>query len=289
MIFEEEVPVFPQGVLLGSACLLDTVTGDRVPINETARLMLSLIDGRRTAREIGEAVAERYSVAPQRVIGDFLQLIARLNEKCMLNVATPPTVWPLVLPKIVKAFVVDIALGHLRLPLHRKRLDFPNTSGPTGFVSVVRQISLPAAVMGGILSSPVWLLADGVVHSLWTVVSVAVAFAVSLVLHEAAHAVVLAPVPAFLSLQGPVFLVGHRKLPPDKGFLVSAAGPVMTGSSGLLLMLMSALLNSEYLVFAGEILSLNLLGMTAIAADGRKALRDLALVLDPPEKRGGKC
>jgi hypothetical protein len=51
-------------------------------------------------------------------------------------------------------------------------------------------------------------------------------------------------------------------------------------------MLMSGLLNSEYLVFAGEILSLNLLGMTTIAADGCKALRNLALVLDAPERRG---
>jgi hypothetical protein len=49
---------------------------------------------------------------------------------------------------------------------------------------------------------------------------------------------------------------------------------------------MSGLLNSEYLVFAGEILSLNLLGMTTIAADGCKALRNLALALDAPERRG---
>ncbi len=64
---------------------------------------------------------------------------------------------------------------------------------------------------------------------------------------------------------------------------------MITGSSGLLVMLMSGLLNSEYLVLAGEILTLNLLGMTAIAADGRKALRSLALLFDPREKRGGRC
>jgi hypothetical protein len=57
----------------------------------------------------------------------------------------------------------------------------------------------------------------------------------------------------------------------------------------LLVMLMSGLLSSEYLLFAGEILSLNLLGMTTIAADGRKALRNLALVLDPSPKRGVRC
>jgi hypothetical protein len=64
---------------------------------------------------------------------------------------------------------------------------------------------------------------------------------------------------------------------------------VITGTSGLLFVLMSGLLNSEYLVFAAEILSTNLLGMTAIAADGRKALRNLALVLGPPNRRGMEC
>jgi hypothetical protein len=57
----------------------------------------------------------------------------------------------------------------------------------------------------------------------------------------------------------------------------------------MLVMLMSGVLRSEHLVFAGEILSMNLLGMTTVAADGRKALRNLALVLDPPERRGARC
>jgi hypothetical protein len=34
---------------------------------------------------------------------------------------------------------------------------------------------------------------------------------------------------------------------------------------------------------------MNLLGVTALAADGRKALRNLALVLDLPNRRGLKC
>ena len=211
MIFAEQVPVFPPGVLLESSFLLDTVTGDRVRINETARLMLSLVDGRRTAQEIGEAVATSYGLAPHRVTSDFLQLVARLNEKCLLNVDTPPRDWRVIFPKIVKLFLMDIALGHLQLPLHRKRLDFSNTSGRIGFLSVVRRISLPAALMGSILSLPVWLLPGDVLPSLWMVISVALAFAMSLVLHEAAHAMVLAPVPAFLSLHGPLFLVGHRE------------------------------------------------------------------------------
>src|SRR3712207_6901777 len=55
--------------------------------------------------------------------------------------------------------------------------------------------------------------------------------------------------------------------------------PYTTLFRSLLVVLTSGLLGSEHLVFAGEVLSLNLLGMTTIAADGRKALRNLALVL----------
>jgi hypothetical protein len=289
MIFEIEVPVFPPGVLLKRSHILDTVTGDRIPINETARLMLSLIDGRRTAKEIGETVAAGYGIAPRRVTSDFLQLVARLNEKSLLNFDTPLRSRCATFPRMVKLFLIDVVLGQLRSPWHRKRLDFCNESKQVGFLSVVRCLSLSAAVMGATLSLAVWLLLGDVLPSFWIAVSIALAFAVSLVLHEAAHAMALAPVPAFISLYGPVFLVGHPEIPPGKGFLVSAAGPTIAGISGLLVMLMSGVLRSEHLVFVGEILSMNLLGMTTVAADGRKALRNLALVLDPPEGRGARC
>jgi hypothetical protein len=290
MIFEEEVPVFPAGVLLEDSRLLDTVTGDEVPINETARLMLSLVDGRRTAREIGEAVAASYGLASGRVVSDFLQLVARLNEKCLLNVYAPLRSWRVILPKIARFLLIGVAVGYdVRVPWHRKRLDFCNGSRGRGFLSVVRRIALPALAMGSMVSLPIWLLLGEVLPSFWMAFSIALAFAVSLVLHEAAHAMILAPVPAFLSLYGPVFLVGHGEVPPCKGFLVSAAGPTITGAAGLLVMLASGVLESQHLVFVGEILSLNLLGMTTIAADGRKALRNLALVFDSPARGGVRC
>jgi hypothetical protein len=284
VIFEVEVPAFPPGVLLQRSHLLDTVTGDRVPINETAHLMLSLVDGRRTAKEISEAVAAVYGLAPRQVTSDFLQLVAQLNEKCLLNFDTPLRSRCATFPRIVRLFLIDVALGQLRSPWHRKRLDFCNRSRWIGFLSVVRHLSLSAAVMGAAISLTVWLLLGDVLSSFWIAVSIALAFAVSLVLHEAAHAMALAPVPAFLSLYGPVFLVGHPEIPPGKGLLVSAAGPTIAGLSGLLIMLMSGVLRSEHLVFVGEILAMNLLGMTTLAADGRKALRYLALVLDPPRE-----
>ena len=209
MIFEEEVPVFPPGVLLEGSRLLDTVTGDEVRINETARLMLSLVDGRRTAREIGEAVAARYGLASGRVVSDLLQLVARLNEKCLLNVCAPLRSWRVILPKIAKFLLIGVVVGYVRAPWRRKRLDFCNRSRGSGFLSVVQRIGLPAVAMVSMVSLPVWLLLGEALPSFWMAVSIALAFAVSLVLHEAAHAMLLAPVPAFLSLYGPVFLVEH--------------------------------------------------------------------------------
>jgi hypothetical protein len=289
VIFEVEVPVFPPGVQLRRSHILDTVTGDRVPINETARLMLSLVDGRRTAKEIGEAVALGYGLAPRRVTSDFLQLVARLNEKCLLNVKTPLRSWFVAFPRVVKLFLIDVVSGQVRPPWHRRRLDLRNESKRAGFLSVVRRLSPSAAVMGSALSLALWLLLGDVLPSFWMAVSVALAFAVSLVIHEASHAMALAPVPAFLSVYGPVFLVGHRVIPPKKGFIVSAAGPAITGVSGSLVVLMSGALHSEHLVFVGEVLVMNLLGMTTLAADGRKAVRNLALAGESPEGRSEGC
>ena len=279
MIFEVEVPAFPAGVRLRRSHLLDTVTCDRVPINETAYLMLSLVDGKRTARDIGEAVAALYGLDPGRVTSDFLQLAARLNEKSLLNFDTPLGCRCATFPRTVRLFLIDVALGQLKFPWRRKRLDFRNDSRRIGLLSVARHLSPPAVMMGAPLALAVWVLLSDVLPSVWSVISVALGFAVSLVVHEAAHAMALAPVPAFLSLYGPVFQVGHQEIPPGKGLLVSVAGPAVAGVCGLLVVLMAGVLRSEHLVLAGEILAMNLLGMTTIAADGRKALRELALVL----------
>jgi len=289
VIFDVEVPAFPQAVLLQRTHLLDTVTGDRVSLNETAYFMLSLVDGRRTAKDIGEAVAAVYGLAPRQVTSDFLQIAALLNEKCLLNFDTPLRSRCATFPRTVRLFLFDVALGQLRFPWRRKRLDSCNESRRIGLLSVVRHLSLPAAMMGAPLSLAVWLLLGDVMSSFWIAAGIALGFAVSLVLHEAAHAMALAPVPAFLSLCGPVFLVGHPEIPPSKGLLVSATGPAVAGGAGLLLMLVSCVLRSEPLVFAAEILTLNLLGMTTVAADGRKALRNLARMLDPPERRSARC
>ena len=285
MIFEIEVPAFPAGVRLRRSHLLDTVTCDSAPINETAYLMLSLVDGRRTAKDIGEAVAALYGLAPGQVIGDFLELAARLNEKSLLNFDTPLMSRCASFPMVVRLILIDVALGQLRSPWRRKRLDFCNKSRWIGFLSVVRHLSPPAAMMGAALSVAAWVLLGDGLTSLWSVISLALAFAVGLVLHEAAHAMALAPVPAFLSVYGPVFMVAHKEIPPARGLLVSAAGPAIAGVSGVLVVLIGGVVRSEHLVIAGEILAMNLLGMTTVAADGRKALRNLALVLDPPGRR----
>ena len=129
------------------------------------------------------------------------------------------------LPRVVKLFLIDVVSSQVRPPWHRRLLDLRNESKGAGFLSVVSRLSPYAAVMGSALSLAVWLLVGDVLPFFWMAVSVALAFAASLVIHEASHAMALAPVPAFLSVYGPVFLVGHRGIPPKRGSSSPPRGP----------------------------------------------------------------
>jgi len=284
MIFEEEVPVLPPGVLLKGTRLLDTVTGAEVSLNGTARYLLSSIDGERTVREIAGAASRRYGVATEQVTSDFSQLAARLNEKYLLNLDAPFRRRCALLPGIVRLLIVGLLTGHVSAPWHRRRLEISNQSRLACFLCIVRRLGPRSWVIGSIVGLATWMLVGAISSSVWLIFATALASSVSLLVHEAAHAVSLVPVPAFLGVYGPSTKVQHRPVTPRKGLLVSAAGPAITGSLGLPVLLGSGFLNSGPMVLVGLMLLLNLLGLTVAAPDGRNALRNLALVLEPKEE-----
>jgi len=281
MIFEEEVPVLPPGVLLEGASLLDTVTGAEVSLNGTARFLLSSIDGERTVREIAGAASRRYGVATEQVTSDFSQLAARLNEKYLLNLDASFRRRCAMLPEIFKLLIVGLLTGHASAPWHRRRLEISNQSRLACSLCVVRRLGPRSWVMGSITGLATWIVVGAVSPPIWLLFATALASSASLLVHETSHAVALVPVPAFLGLYGPSTKVQHRPLTPRKGVLVSAAGPAITGGLGLPVLLGSGFLNSGSLAVLGTMLLLNLLGLTAAAPDGRNALRSLALVLEP--------
>jgi hypothetical protein len=284
MIFEEEVPVFPPGVLLEDARLLDTVTGSEVSLNGTACFFLSSIDGERTVREIAATASRRYGVATEQATSDFSQLAARLNEKYLLNLDTTfRRRFPL-LPGIARLLIVGLLAGNVFAPWHRRRLEISNQSRLACFICIVRRLGLRSWVIGSIIGLATWMLLGAIPSSVWLSFVTALASSVSLLVHEAAHAVALVPVPAFLGVYGPAIKVQHRPVTPRKGLLVSAAGPAITGGLGLSVLLGSDFLNSGALLLVGMMLLLNLLGMTVAAPDGRNALRNLALALESDEK-----
>ncbi len=280
MIFEEEVPVFPPGVLLKESCLLDTVTGVEVPLNVTARFLLSSIDGERTVGEIAGAASRRYGVSTEQATSDFSQLVARLNEKYLLNLCTTfPGRLPL-LPRIARLLIVGLLAGHVSAPWHRRRLEISNQSRLACFLCTVRQLGFRSWVIGSGIGLATWMLLGALFSSVWLNFAIALASSVSLLVHEGAHAVALVPVPAFLGVYGPSTKVQHRPVTPHKGLLVSTAGPAVAGGLGLPILLGNGFLDSASLVLVGTMLLLNLLGITAAAPDGRNALRHLISVLE---------
>ena len=284
MIYEEEVPVFPPGVSLEEACLSDTVTGAEVSLNATAHFLLSSIDGERTVREIAGAASRRYGVATEQATSDLSQLVARLNEKYLLNLDATFRSRCLLLPRIARSLIIGLLAGHVGAPWHRRRLEISNQSRLASFLSIVRRLGPRSWAIGCIMGLTTWMLLGSISGSAWLVFATALATSVSLLVHEAAHAVALVPVPAFLGVYGPSIKVQHRPVTPHKGLLVSAAGPAITGSLGLPVLLGSVFLNSGPLVLVGIMLLLNLLGLTVAAPDGRNALRNLELVLEPKEE-----
>jgi hypothetical protein len=287
MIYEEEVPVFPPGVSLEGACLSDTVTGAEVSLNATAHFLLSSIDGERTVREIADAASRRYGVATEQVTSDLSQLVARLNEKYLLNLDTTFRSRCLLLPKMARSLIIGLLAGHVGAPWHRRRLEIGNQSRLASFLCIVRRLGPRSWVIGSIMGLATWMLLGPIPGSVWLIFATVLATSVSLLVHEAAHAVALVPVPAFLGLYGPSTKVQHRPVTPRKGLLVSAAGPAITGSLGLPVLLGSGFLNSGTLAILGTMLLLNLLGLTVAAPDGRNALRNLALILEPKEEEAG--
>ncbi len=284
MIFEEEVPVLPPGVLLEDACLLDTITGAEVPLNGTAFFLLSSIDGERTVREIAGAASRRYGVATEQVTSDFSQLAARLNEKYLLNLDASFRRRCALLPGIFRLLILGLLAGHVFAPWHRRRLEISNQSRLACFGCTVRRLGPRSWMIGSIIGLATWMLVGAISSSAWLFFATALASSVSLLVHEAAHAVALMPVPAFLGVYGPSTKVQHRPVSSRKGLLVSAAGPAVTGSLGLPVLLGSGFLNSGPLAILGTMLLLNLIGLTVAAPDGRNALRNLALVLEPKEE-----
>ena len=139
-------------------------------------------------------------------------------------------------------------------------------------------------MIGSIIGLATWILVGAISSPIWLFFASALASSVSLLIHEAAHALALVPVPAFLGVYGPSTKVQHRPVKPRKGLLVSAAGPAITGSLGLPVLLGSGFLNSGPLAILGTMLLLNLLGLTIAAPDGRNALRKLVIVLEPKEQ-----
>lgn len=72
MIFEQDVPIFPHGIVVEGQGILDPVSGQKIPLNGTALFVLSRVDGNRTVEDLARLVAARYGVRAEKAVSDIL-------------------------------------------------------------------------------------------------------------------------------------------------------------------------------------------------------------------------
>ena len=79
------VVVEREQVVEGEAVLLDLEGRTILGLNAVASFLWPLLDGRRTVAELGDAVAERFSVTAERARGDVLRFLVDLQGRGLVQ------------------------------------------------------------------------------------------------------------------------------------------------------------------------------------------------------------
>jgi hypothetical protein len=81
-----DIPYLPAGVKLVTQQLIDEKTGITFPVNRTASMMIEEIDGRKTAAEIIDKIAEKFPVDRNVIERDVTALFNKLSKQHLLNI-----------------------------------------------------------------------------------------------------------------------------------------------------------------------------------------------------------
>jgi len=79
------VPYFPKGVELKETVIYDSNINTEVPINQTAKIILSHIDSNNSVSKIVENLQTMFKIDEERLYADINNLLDGLNSRYMLN------------------------------------------------------------------------------------------------------------------------------------------------------------------------------------------------------------
>lgn len=267
MISDADRAYLPPGVSLREAGLLDAVRGEIWPLNETGRFVLERT-GRRTLAELAQALDDRFGVGEESARADVRAFAHDLNARLLLNVA-PRWGGGAIAWRWLTLAIRLLPTGTLpALPSRRRHVD--STSAYAAFRTVARGLAGHALVAALLAICAIVLLLSGFGAPVTSVPLVlGASLALSLVLHEAGHAIALRDIPCCLGVAGPRAFVLHPPLPPQRRAVVAAAGPAAVLAAGWLAFIPALALTWESVAFGAAFLTAQGLGLTVAAQDGR--------------------
>ncbi|MGL6278202.1 MAG: hypothetical protein ACRC50_01425 [Gaiella sp.] len=258
----------PRGVRLEADAVVDDVRRDRFPANAAALAVL----GHRSeplavaARDL----SERWGLSPEQARADVLSFAWFLSAALLVNVRPGRSRRARALAWLVLA-VRLLPIG--RLPDVAPRRAPLDTSSParalvtTACGMARRVVALSLVLLVALV--PLWLVAGRT--ALDEAASLAGAAGAALLVHEVAHAVALAGVPAALVCAGPRTLVLHPMLPARRARLVALAGPALPTLLGVALATSALSVDSPTLALVACALGGHALSVTVACRDGRTA------------------
>ena len=263
---------FPPDVTVGKNGLHDGALDQSYPLNNSARMFLTLLRDGIPMTQIINSVAARFEKPRIEVERDLLGLVGHLNAAELVNIVPTGMVDTLRRFLWIIAFV---ATTRGFPPSFGKRAHV-DSNGPMRVVaSVLRAVlghALPAVIVAlcaivalAGLTEPAFALA---------LLVVAVSMLAALALHETGHALAIHLIGGrcYLIMAGVKVAVVHNR---PSSPIVHAGGPLLVGGVGIGMALIAHALHSVPLAVASLPLVIQIVSLTAFSRDGRSLIESL--------------
>jgi hypothetical protein len=264
----DDILELPEGVRHVRGALVDDVCGITSPTNAAADEILARAPIRLAAA--AELLARRWRVPDEIAIDDALRFAWALNQAGLANVQRSGGRTARLTAWLTSALRL-LPLGRLpAAPIRRLPLD---TSTRRRAVRCTARALLPRSGVLACAGAVVLLVAGASLGAaaIGLALATGAAFGGALILHEAGHAVALAPVPAAVVLRRTRTSIVHGPLATRRAARVAAAGPLAAGALGVAVATWALHDASFAALLAACPATGHLLGLTVATHDGRVA------------------
>lgn len=278
MILPSSIPSIPAGVKVKSDVILDEVRETEFRLNESAKFMVSQINGRNSVGSICKLCAQFYDMKRDVFLDDAVILLKRLNDCLLVNIHTPARLRLLALYFIVKhqAFT--------EFTLSNKRIDILDSdSYLDSFLLINSNVLyrlLPLLLVMFLIPMVIFSVSlfISVRLVLWMAVY-ALGIGTSIAMHEWGHLVVHRALTKrkslFLLVSGFNFGLQRQRLSVGDEYWIALAGPVLVFCLGLFLLMFFIVTGSMSVLGLSFIFLIHVLCFLPFSSDGEKVFLPL--------------